>query len=286
MKKVAVLPYDTSWPQLFEQAAVEIKAALSEGFVSIHHVGSTAVPGLAAKPKLDIIAEVKDMGFDHHDLVALGYEYRGGFNIPLRKSFTYRVAASDSFLKRGMDVNLHVFEVDDPEVELNLLFRDHLRNNIADREEYARLKHQLLENEASHRTDGLMYGSYTLGKHDLIQDILKKSGFARLRFVICTHHSEWVAAKDFRNKYFLQLNSMADPYTYTFNHNDHKHFILYKGIEIIGYAHVQLWPEDRATVRIIVIDEARQSSGYGREFMVLIEKWLKLQGYKNVCVEG
>lgn len=92
--------------------------------------------------------------------------------------------------------------------------------------------------------------------------------------------------KNFRNKYFFQPNNREDPYTWTFDHKDHKHFILYKGVEIVGYAHVQLWPEHRAAIRIIVIDETKRNQGLGKEFMFLIEKWLKLQGHKSVLTES
>jgi GrpB-like predicted nucleotidyltransferase (UPF0157 family) len=89
-RKVLVAPYDSSWSSQFEAQANNIKTALGDSFVEIHHVGSTSVPGLAAKPKIDIIACVKDLTFDHHGLTDLSYEYRGGFNLPFRKSFTYR----------------------------------------------------------------------------------------------------------------------------------------------------------------------------------------------------
>ena len=85
--KVAVLAYDPNWPKQFETEALKIKKALSKALVSIHHVGSTSVPGLAAKPKIDIIAEVKELTFDHSALLALKYVYRGGFNLPFRMWF-------------------------------------------------------------------------------------------------------------------------------------------------------------------------------------------------------
>lgn len=278
IKDVEVVPYDPSWPNIFDIEAKKIKAALGNSFASIHHVGSTSVPGLAAKPKIDIIACVNHLDFDHQGLANLNYEYRGGFNLPLRKSFTYR--------SPDLNVNLHIFEENDPEVELNLLFRDYLRENVQARDQYAALKYKLLEDDASHKKDGAMYRGYTLGKHDLIQDILNKSGFKRLRFVICTHYTEWSAAKQFRNKYFFEPNKIEDPYTWTFDHKDHKHFILYQGVNIVGYAHVQLWPENRAALRIIVIDEKEQGKGYGKEFMSLIEKWLRLEGYKSIHTES
>ena len=79
----------------------------------------------------------------------MNYEYRGGFNLPLRKSFTYR--------SPDLNVNLHIFEANDPEVELNLLFRDYLRENVQARDQYAALKYKLLEDDASHK-DGAIIG--------------------------------------------------------------------------------------------------------------------------------
>lgn len=118
-KDVEIMPYSSNWVEQYEQESAKVKAALGESLVAIHHVGSTAVPGLAAKPKIDMIAEVKDLTFDHQGLKDMGYQYQGGFSIPLRRCFMYRSGE--------LDVNLHIFEVNDPEVALNLAFRDYLR---------------------------------------------------------------------------------------------------------------------------------------------------------------
>ena len=71
--KVEVVPYDASWPNVFDIEAKKIKAALGNSFAAIHHVGSTSVPGLAAKPKIDIIACVNHLDFDHQGLANLSY---------------------------------------------------------------------------------------------------------------------------------------------------------------------------------------------------------------------
>ena len=302
LSKVEVLPYNTNWPNMFDIEANKIKTALGDSFACIHHVGSTSIPGLAAKPKIDIIACVKNnyhsvLPCSHPEFISgsntnllkilkqvqddienIGYEYRGGFNLPFRKSFTYRPP--------DLNVNLHIFEKDDPEIELNLLFRDYLRAHPETRDRYVTLKYKLLADDSAQKKNGSIYRGYTLGKHDFIQDILKQSGFNRLRFAICTHYTEWEYAKNFRMHYFFGPMKIEDPYTWTFEHKDHKHFILYKGTSIVGYAHIQLWPENRATIRIIVIDEKHQRKGYGKEFMILIEKWLKLEGYKSVHIES
>ena len=107
-----------------------------------------------------------------------------------------------------------------------------------------------------------------------------------LRFVICTHHREWDIAKEYRNKYFFKPYNIQDPYTWTLDHKDHKHFVLYKGIDIIGYTHVQLWPKNRAAIRIIVIDKVKRAQGYGKKLIQFIERWLKLQNYRSVHTES
>ncbi|NDH69258.1 MAG: GNAT family N-acetyltransferase, partial [Gammaproteobacteria bacterium] len=275
---VEVVPYDLNWPNIFEAEAALIKKALADNCIAIHHVGSTSVPGLAAKPKIDIIAVVRNLFFDKSQLEAVGYKYRGGFNIPLRRSFTIRTV--------DRNINLHIFEENDPEIELNILFRDHLRENPSARDEYALLKHKLIAEESSHQKNDSIYRGYTLGKHDFIQNILQKSGFKKHRFVLCTHHSEWAAAKHFRDTYFFGPHGIEDPYTWTFNHEEHAHLVLYQGTEIVAYAHIQFWPDQRAAIRIIAVDEYKRNQNSGSVFLALIEKWLKSFGVKSIHAES
>ncbi|MDP4832863.1 MAG: GNAT family N-acetyltransferase [Rickettsiaceae bacterium] len=274
---IEIKPYDANWPNIFEAEAIEIKKVLVKNCIAIHHVGSTSVPGLAAKPKIDIVAVVRDLFFDKAQLEAIGYKYRGGFNIPLRRSFTARTT--------DKNINLHVFEETDPEIELNILFRDYLRKASDAREEYALLKYKLLAEDLNHKKNDSIYRGYTLGKHDFIQRILNQSGFNRRRFVICTHYSEWVAAKHFRNACFFDRHD-EDPYTWKFNHSKHAHLVLYQACEIIGYAHIQFWSDQRAAIRIIVVDEGKRNQHAGSQFLALIEKWLKSLGVKSIHAES
>ncbi len=87
-------------------------------------------------------------------------------------------------------------------------------------------------------------------------------------------------------KYFFDNLNIKDPYAWTFQHKQHVHFIIYKKSNIVGYAHIQLWPEDRAAIRIIVIDEDQRHQTFGRQFITLIEKWLKTQGYESIHAES
>lgn len=235
--------------------------------------------GLSAKPKIDIVAEVKNLAFDHQLLTDIGYNYRGSFNLPFRKSFMFR--------SPEVSVNIHIFEENDPEVELNLKFRDYLRNNPLAKAEYQALKYQLLEDDSAHQKNGRMYVGYTLGKNHLIQKILEACHLERPRITFCTHDAEWQSAKDFRNTYFFSPHHSEDPYTWTFDHKDHKHFMFYKGVKMIGYAHLQLWPDNQAAaLRVIVIDQASQHQGLGVTFLSLIEKWLRLQSYRTIHVQS
>ena len=273
---IKIEPYDPEWVNIFEIESAFIKRAVGDNCFAIHHVGSTSIPGLASKPRIDIIAVVRDLFFHQSQLEAI--EYRGGFSIPLRRSFTIR--------EPKREINLHVFEENDPEIELNILFRDYLRKDSNARDEYALLKYKLIAEDSSHIKNNSMYRGYTLGKHDFIAKILKMSGFNKHRFVLCIHRYEWDSAKNFRNKYFFSPNGIEDPYTWTFSHPDHAHLVLYKGIEIIGYAHIQFWPMDRAAIRIIVIDEDKRDQQEGSKFLSLIEKWIKSRGVKSIHAES
>jgi GrpB-like predicted nucleotidyltransferase (UPF0157 family) len=112
-KAIQVVPYDPCWPDIFEKEAAFIRQALGDNCWVIHHIGSTSVLGLAAKPKIDMIAVVHDPFLARDQLESIGIQYRGEYNIPL-----YYV-----FSKRGkIDLNVHVCEESHPEIELNLCF--------------------------------------------------------------------------------------------------------------------------------------------------------------------
>lgn len=277
IKHVIVTPYNPDWPAMFEAEAAKIREALGDNCLAIHHIGSTSVPGLAAKPKIDIIAVVDDPANATAALENIDFQYRGEYNIPLHYGFS----------KRGnIDVNLHVYESGHPEIELNLLFRDYLREHPEARDEYASLKENLLKDSSSFEKKNSLFNGYNLGKDAFIHKVLKAANFSRIRITRCTHYAEWETAKKLRQKYFFEPLGLADPYTWTFDHKDHVHFILYQGVEMIGYAHIQLWPDQRAALRIFVIDEAYRHHGFGSQFLQLCERWLKKQGIRSLHDEA
>ncbi len=276
-KKILVVPYNPDWPHIFEREALKIKEAIGSNCIAIHHIGSTSVAGLSAKPVIDMIVVVKNPEKAIHPLESLGFKYKGEYNIPMRFYFNR---------SEGVDTNLHIYEEGHPEIELNLLFRDYLRQYSDAKDEYSSLKEDLLKEKSSYEKNNSPFTGYNLGKDAFIRKILQAANFNRVRIMKCTHYAEWEVAKQLRNKYFFDPLPIADLYTWTFDHPEHIHLVLYQGVEVIGYAHIQFWPEHRAALRIIVIDEKYRQHGLGSQFLQLCEQWLKRQGIKSLHDEA
>ncbi len=267
-RKVDIVPYNPVWPQMFEEEAARIKQALGETCIAIHHIGSTAVPGLCAKPVIDMIPVVLDiMKVDQasQNMQHLGYEAKGEFGMLFRRFFV-KNCSSGAY-------HVHVFEQNNPEIERHLKFRDWMRTHEDDRNAYAVLKQDLALKYPHDRN------SYALGKEDFIVDIDAKIGLMGVRIVNALTPREWEAVRAFRNKTFFDKIPIADPYTWTFDHQDHAHLVFYQGAKIIGYAHIQFWPDQRVALRIIVIDERIRGQGLGGQFLTLCERWLKQKGF-------
>lgn len=131
---VAVVPADPSWPQVFEELAGRIRKALGPHALQVEHVGSTSVPGLPAKPVIDIDLTVTDPDDEATyvpALEALGFELR------VREPWWYRHR-----MLRGDEprCNLHVFAVDSAEPARHRIFRDWLRAQPDEAEFYAATK--------------------------------------------------------------------------------------------------------------------------------------------------
>ena len=134
---VTLVEPDPRWPALFDREAVRIRQALGNRALMVEHVGSTAVPGLAAKPIIDIALVVADSGDESAyvpTLEAVGYRLR------LR---TPDWEEHRMFKGPDTDINLHVFSPESEEVRRMVSFRDHLRGDAADREHYAAEKRRL-----------------------------------------------------------------------------------------------------------------------------------------------
>lgn len=161
---VVIEDYDGRWPQRFETLRTRISAALGPLAAAIEHVGSTAVPGLAAKPIIDIDV-LLHFDSDLHPAIerlhAFGYEHQGDLGVPGREAFRAPVALFPH--------HLYVCSPDSREYSRHITFRDHLRGNPEDTRAYERLKRSLAERFGNDR-DG-----YTLGKTDFIDAILRRA---------------------------------------------------------------------------------------------------------------
>ena len=164
-QRVRVVEYDPRWPSMYEEARAEIVGRCGQGVLAIEHVGSTSVPGLAAKPIIDIMAGVATLDGGRAlagPLSTLGYEYVPKDEQPGRLFFRRG--------ERGAGTHhLHVVELGGEEWRRHLLFRDRLRAHAETAREYARLKRGLA---AAHAEDR---GAYTEAKTPFITSVVEKA---------------------------------------------------------------------------------------------------------------
>lgn len=150
--KVELLLYSSSWEQAAQDESLRLRQALTDNIVIVHHIGSTAIPGIHAKPIVDLLPVLRSVSqFDEQQavLVQLGYQCWGEYGIPGRRYFTLDELATGRRL-----FQLHCFEADSPQIERHLAFRDYLRANPAKAQEYDAEKHRC---QALHADDSHAY---------------------------------------------------------------------------------------------------------------------------------
>ena len=159
-RAIVLVEYDPEWPRRFEVERRRIRAALDSLVLRIEHIGSTAVPGLAAKPIVDILVGVEDADDEKvfgRALEAAGYELR------------VREPGHRMFRTPARDVHVHVWNEIDPEVARHLRFRNRLRVSAEDRREYERVKRELVSQDWADMND------YADAKTEVIQAILARA---------------------------------------------------------------------------------------------------------------
>lgn len=161
---VVLTPHNSAWREQFRELAQQIKAACGNKLVAVHHIGSTSVPGLAAKPLIDILPELRR----HTDgpslaplLEPLGFIYFGPYGIDGRHFFRR---------KGNVDVNMHMFETGHLEIERHLVFRDALRSDKTLLAAYQSLKEELVSRFPND------VDSYARSKSDFIESVLRELG--------------------------------------------------------------------------------------------------------------
>jgi GrpB-like predicted nucleotidyltransferase (UPF0157 family) len=164
---ITLVEYNPQWPSLYAREADRIRAVLGSSAVQVEHVGSTSVPGLAAKPIIDIVLAVPDSAAETAYVPAME---EAGYVLRIREPdwLEHRL-----FKGPDTDVNLHVFTAGATEIDRMLLFRDWLRVSDSDREAYLRVKRELASRAWRH------VQHYADAKSGIVQQIMEHAVAAR-----------------------------------------------------------------------------------------------------------
>jgi GrpB-like predicted nucleotidyltransferase (UPF0157 family) len=161
--KIQIMDYDPLWPEVFRREADRVRALLGCQALQIEHTGSTSVPGLAAKPIIDILLVVADSSDEPAYVPILE---SAGYSLRIREPNWHE---HRMFKGPAADINLHVFSSGCREINRILNFRDWLRSNAADRDFYERTKRGLAEKEWADVQD------YADAKTAVIEEILART---------------------------------------------------------------------------------------------------------------
>ena len=164
---IVVADYDPAWPGRFRSEETKIRAALGKTALSVEHIGSTSVPGLAAKPIVDILLVVEDSGEEASYLPALE---EAGYVLRVREPDFHE---HRMFRTPEKDVHLHVYSAGSSEIDRYLLLRDRLRENGEERNLYVRTKRELA------RRDWPSMQHYAEAKTEVIEGIIARAAGAR-----------------------------------------------------------------------------------------------------------
>ena len=181
MRTIVVVPYNPNWKNEFERIKSELMSVLAGGVISIEHVGSTSVPGLHAKPiiDIDIVIDCENFKNVKTQLAKIGYFHEGNLGVDGREAFKYKerlVDGADDHLRQYQDKShlmehhLYVCDKNADELKRHLTLRDFLRNNDEYCRKYSEIK---IEMAKKHPHD---IDSYILGKEPVVLEIYEKCG--------------------------------------------------------------------------------------------------------------
>ena len=159
-RAIVLVDYDPSWPMRFQDERAKITTALGAEAIRVEHIGSTAVPGLAAKPIIDVLVTLADIEDESRYLPAV---QRAGYVLRVREPGHRMVRTPE------LDVHVHIWPDDDPAVTAHLAFRNRLRSNTDDRDLYAATKRRLAQQ------DWPTMNHYADAKTDVILQILSRT---------------------------------------------------------------------------------------------------------------
>ena len=162
-RDIKIAEYDPTWPALFAKQAKIIGDALGSVALRIEHIGSTSVPGLAAKPIIDILVVVQD---STDESAYLGQLEGAGYVLRVREPDWHE---HRMFRTPDQGVHVHIYSDGCPEIARTLTFRDRLRRNVNDRTRYEQTKRQLAT------LDWPDMNAYAQAKTEVIEDVIAAS---------------------------------------------------------------------------------------------------------------
>jgi GrpB-like predicted nucleotidyltransferase (UPF0157 family) len=160
---IIISDYNAEWPDLFIKEKSLILSETGKSLLSLDHIGSTSIPGLAAKPVIDMLGCIEKFSLDPDclaPLLRLGYEYKGEHGIPERLFFSKQTNGMRSH-------HLHVVQQGNPFWDEHILFRDYLRANPEIAQNYENLKRDLAQKFHNDRL------AYVNGKDEFIKNVLR-----------------------------------------------------------------------------------------------------------------
>jgi GrpB-like predicted nucleotidyltransferase (UPF0157 family) len=166
-RTIELVDYDVAWPRLFDEEAIRIRASLGDRALRIEHVGSTSVPGLAAKPIIDIVLAVADTRLEPAYVPALEST---GYVLRIREPewFEHRL-----FKGPRTNVNIHCFSDGCVQIERMVIFRDWLRTHESERRLYEQTKRRLAAKTWKFTQD------YADAKTSIVEEILGRAQLKR-----------------------------------------------------------------------------------------------------------
>ncbi|MHA1636991.1 MAG: GrpB family protein [Candidatus Thorarchaeota archaeon] len=165
VRRIEVVPHKPEWSEMYHSEAKKIRNALDFEVITLYHIGSTSIPHIRAKPIIDILAEVHDiekMDSFNNELKEIGYKARGENGLPGRR---YYIKDTDSRRTH----HLHIFQIDNPEVQRLVDLRDYLITHPEDADIYSEMKERLVIENSGNRD------SYVDGKNGFIKELNRRA---------------------------------------------------------------------------------------------------------------
>lgn len=217
---IEVRAYDAHWPEVFKEEKHRLEVKGQDVFSSVDHIGSTAVPGVWAKPYIDMVISVPDLqsiAKAQKILESCGYHAKGMYNIPFRW-----------FFKRERDTDtgfhIHLLEQGNPEKDHWILLRDFLRTHPLQAQRYTDFKKSLVREGKGEKHSSLhILSDYTRAKNDFIQELLVQAKAKKVCVRLCCHEHEWEMAQKLAGAWIRDKAPSG------------AHMIVYEGAEIAGY---------------------------------------------------